>query len=251
MFRLIFLSLFVCLNAQALVVVSDFDDTIKITNAGNIAAATYNGIFKSKVYTGIPELLAEMRSYTSELHIVSAAPSVIAPRMRSLLRKQGIQYDSLNYRLIRAWDNKIHFKVKTIERILESGEEVILLGDDVEKDPEIFVDIQQRFPGQVIAAYVHQVKNRPLPSGVTAYYTGFDIALREYLSGRMDEASVGRILLAFDEAGNLRRSFPGFSYCPVDGTNFQWQVATSFNKGASELTDKIIRFCSRGSDRVK
>jgi phosphatidate phosphatase APP1 len=251
MLRILLLFSFFMAQAQALVIVSDFDDTIKITNAGNLAAAAYNGIFKSKVYTGMPEFLAEARSYSTGLHIVSAAPSVVAPRMRSLLRIHRIEYTSLNYRLIRAWDKKIPFKIKAIEHILESGEEVILLGDDVERDPEIFLELKDRFPGKILAAYIHQVKNRKLPSGVIAYYTSFDLALNEYLAGRMTEASVYHVLASFETPKDLKRTFPGFSYCPKEQSSFQWQQQSSFNKGASELADKIIEFCSQRSAQVK
>ena len=250
-FFLSLIFIFFSLETRALVVVSDFDDTIKITNAGNLVAATYNGFFKTKVYTGMPELLSEMRTYSDELHIVSAAPSIVAPRIRSLLQKQRIAYESLSYRLLRSWEDKIQFKIEAIERVLERGEEVILLGDDVEKDPEIFQEIQQRFPGKVLAAYIHQVKGRKLPSGVTPYYTSFDLALHEFLAGRMNEASVNHIVSSFGAEKAMKRSFPGFSHCPTRSEKFEWQQATSFNKDASVLADQIVSFCSKRSVRVK
>jgi len=246
----LFLILF-SLETRALVVVSDFDDTIKITNAGNLAAATYNGFFKTKVYTGMPELLSEMRAYTEELHIVSAAPSLVAPRIRNLLRKQKIAYESLSYRLLRSWEDKIQFKLEAIEEVLKRGEEIILLGDDVEKDPEIFQEIQQRYPGKVLAAYIHQVRSRKLPPGVIPYYTSFDLALHEFLAGRMAEAGVQQVLASFGAAPSLKRTFPGFTHCPSQTEKFEWQQATTFNKDASELSDRIIAFCSKRSVRVK
>lgn len=241
---IIFFLLLTSLKAQALVIVSDFDDTIKITNAGNLAAATYNGFLMSKVYTGMPELLAEMRSYAPELHIVSAAPSIVAPRIRSLLRKQGVRYDSLRYRLLRNWKDKILFKTQVIEAVIAEGEEVILLGDDVEKDPEIFSEIGIRFPGKVLASYVHSIRNRKLPAGVTPYFTSFDLALNEFMAGRLSSSSVEVVLSSLLTAPDLKRAFPGFAHCPTGEEDFSWQRKSELGDLGTSLTEKIIDFCS-------
>lgn len=236
--------IFFSVETRALVVVSDFDDTIKITNAGNLPAATYNGFLKTKVYTGMPELLSEMRSYTNGLHIVSAAPSIVAPRIRNLLRKQDIAYESLQYRLIRNWKDKILFKTQVIEEIIASGEEVILFGDDVEKDPEIFREIQLKHPTKVLAAYAHQVKNRKLPEGITPYFTSYDLALHEHMAGRLPMSSLERVLAEIISASDLKRTFPGFAHCPKHEEEFSWHTRSGLGELSSQLVDKIVKFCS-------
>lgn len=236
---------FTIFSAHALVLVSDFDDTIKITNAGNLAAATYNGFLKTKVYSGMPELLSEMSSYTEGLHVVSAAPSIVAPRIRKLLAVNDIQYQSLNYRLLRNWQQKKKFKIETLKEILrDTGDDIILLGDDVEEDPAIFDEIQNLFPGRVLAAYVHVIKQKQLPSSVTPYYTSFDLALYENLAGRMDSQSVARVFNSLLEARNLKRTFPGFSHCPKSEEDFSWQKKSGLDLPVSRLVARIVQFCS-------
>ena len=131
------LSLVYSLSAfSEITIVSDLDDTIKITNAGSAGRATYNGIFTEKVFIGIPEFLSEARNYTERLHVVTASPPIIGKRVRATLFSNNIRYDSVIFKGVTGGETKINFKVNAIKRIIErTGDQVILIGDDVNHDP--------------------------------------------------------------------------------------------------------------------
>lgn len=239
----LFLALF-SFGAQAsITIISDLDDTIKITNAADLKRATYNGIFRKRVYTGMPEFLNEARSYSNALHVVTASPSVIRPRVNATLAAHDIEADGVYLRNVFR-EGKHEFKVRVIKDIMaETSDNVILIGDDVDKDPEIYQQIQQSFPERVLGVYIHIVRNREVPAGMTRYWTSFDLALREFLAGRMALPSVKKVGESLLQASKLSRIFPKFAHCPSDASIFEWQLQTIFLQEAQELTEKLKQYC--------
>ena len=114
-----FFLLYSSVSSAAITLISDMDDTIKITNAGDFPTAAYNGVFTEKVFTGMPEFLGEARSYTVELHVVTAAPPVIGARIRDTLHDNGIDYDSVILRPLSGGISKLDFKVNAIKALIE------------------------------------------------------------------------------------------------------------------------------------
>ncbi len=244
-FLLISLSSFTTFAGVTLI--SDLDDTIKITNVANKPRATYNGIFGRRVFAGMPEFFEEARKYASELHVVSASFKIIRPSVIKTLELHGIEAESITLRNPLLRGGKISYKLRAISRIIDSGvDDIVLIGDDVDKDPEIFVEIQRRYPGRILASYIHVIRNRPLPEGegLETYYTAADLALREFLAGRMDLESTSRIFerLILDES--LFNVIPGFAHCPSESTIWDWQLGTVFSEEASRLVDRIIQHCT-------
>lgn len=231
----------------AVTIISDLDDTIKITNAGNFARASWNGVFKEKVFLGIPEFLEEARSYADGLHVVTASPSIILPDVIETLSKNNIKYESLSYRSLRRWESSVPFKVKAIQEILDkTGHQAILMGDDVNHDPEVYDEILKSHPDQVAAIYIHVIEGRELPETSTPYWTTFDLAVREHIAGRMSSDSVEKVLSKLLSTEKMKSIFPKFAQCPSSATIFEWQLQTIFQQGALELTNKIAGYCRRG-----
>lgn len=241
--------LFLALAIQSLTafadisILSDLDDTIKITNAGSIRAATYNGIAKERVFQGIPEFLSEARSYSNALHVVTASPSLILPDIRETLDKNKIQYESLRYRSVRNWKNSRVFKLGAIKEILDlTTDKLILMGDDVNHDPEIYEEIRQQYPERIAAIYIHVIQGRSLPESSTPYWTSFDLALREFLAGRMNENGVNSVFQSLLNVKKWKYIFPRFAHCPST-LPFEWQLETPFATQAQELISLIGDHC--------
>lgn len=231
---------------SSVTVISDLDDTIKITDAGNIAHATVNGIFSEKVFTGMPEFLRGTRSYADALFVVSAGPKLIKSRAKALLKKHEIQYDGLRLRPIPGKQGKLTFKVKTILEIMDKTPgEVILLGDDVDLDPEVYTEIVKTHPERVLGVYIHTVKNRPIPEGFVSYWTSLDLALKEHLAGRMESSAVSSVLEALKNEPKLKRIIPKFADCPTSAVVWEWQLTTMFSAEAMELGRKLTDYCDR------
>jgi hypothetical protein len=212
------LAFFLSSPANALMIVSDVDDTIKVSNSGNKIDWAWRGMFKKTIYAGMPELLASWRDTGATLHLVTASPGPMAPRMRSMLRHHSIQFETLKWRGD-IFQDMLEFKVEAISGLLDQApeEDVILIGDDVGKDPEVFVEISRKYGLRVLATYVRPVKNRPLFLGQRPYLTAYEIFSHEHLEGRLPIERGGDIAQSI-LAAPPKHVVPRFAWCPAELT---------------------------------
>lgn len=247
-------SLFLSLSAHsAISVISDLDDTIKITNAGDAIEATVNGVFTLTAYTGMPAVINEMDSEDGKFYVLSASPAFLKPRVKELLAKNNLKPDGIILRNVLRRESTFEFKTRSIRTILEnSPDDFILLGDDVDKDPVVFEAIQKEFPHRITAAYIHVIKDREIPAGVTRYWTAFDLAVREASAGRLNSDSVLKVFGVVNTGRKLKEIIPKFANCPLSATTWEWQLATAFSQESLELSSKLVSFCkSRTPDDMK
>lgn len=239
--------LLVSFTTQAQIsIISDLDDTIKITEAGGNAS----DIVGEDVYTGMPEFLKEAKSYTTELYILSASPSFMESIIRSTLRKHGIEYKRLILRG-NIFEDKFSYKVKQIKRIMEeSRDDFILIGDDLGQDPEVYAEIERLYPGRVLGRYIHKVQDRKVPSS-TLYWTSIELFLREHMEGRMEASSVEDAFDLLSTEKNMEMIFPKRAHCPTAANVWEWQTRTIFQQEAAKLIKKFVSFCqARRSDNI-
>lgn len=252
--NLISLCLFFSLSSHgAISVISDLDDTIKITNAGDPLEATVNGVFTLTAYTGMPTVINEMDTEEGKFYVLSASPAFLKPRVKELLAKNDLKADGIILRNVLRRESTLEFKTRSIRTILEnSPDDFILLGDDVDKDPFVFEAIQKEFPSRITAAYIHVVKNREIPAGITRYYTAFDLALRESMAGRLNADSVLKVFGVVSTGKKLKEIIPKFADCPTSPSTWDWQLETQFSQESTELSTKLISFCqTRTPDTMK
>ena len=241
-FGLVFL---LSLSAQAGVsIISDLDDTIKITRSDNVITSFPRAVFKNDVFTGIPEFFNEARSYANEVHIVTASPDVLKPKIKKTLSLHKIKVESISLRSIRNPQDKITYKVSRIKEIMEkSSDDFILLGDDVGKDPEVYEKIKELFPNRVLAAYIHVIKDREFSKDLTRMYSLHDLAIYENLAGRMSDESTQLVLQKVLDEKNLKYVIPYFAACPTQTDTWDAQMTTSFAATAKLIVDRLVSFC--------
>jgi phosphatidate phosphatase APP1 len=226
-------------------IISDLDDTIKITHVAKPTAAAARGIFRKTVFTGVPEFLNEARAYSTKLHILTASPKLIKHSVLRTLNSNQIKHDSIVFKNYLKNEGKVAYKVRKIREIMDqSDDEFIFLGDDVDKDPEVFQEIQNLYPERVLATYVHAVRGRKIPAGHVVYYTSADLALREMLAGRMSIRAAANVLSSIGKEKSLHNVIPYFASCPRDGAVWDWQLDTPLNLAATELVSDLIKHCS-------
>ena len=247
MTKLMYIALFfISLSVQGAVsIISDLDDTIKITEA----SGDPEDLLGSDVYTGMPEFLAAAASYNQgDLYILSASPSILAPKIRSTLKKRGINYKRLILRS-NLFEDKLVYKVKEIKKILdESSDDFILIGDDFGKDPEIFAEIERHYPHRIFGKYIHKVKGRAFADN-TVYYTAIDLFLREFEAGRIEASSVEKAFEVMNAETDMEMIFPEKAHCPTTAVVWAWQVRTIFMQEAASLIQKFTKHCqARRSD---
>lgn len=237
---MLILSLVLSFNLFADVsIITDFDDTIKITEgSGNVT-----DFLDDDIYTGMPEIFAGAKDYSKSLYVLTASPSIIKARVRQILAKRKISYKELVLRS-NLREGKFDYKVRIITRILKaSADDFILIGDDVGKDPEVFSEIQKQFPERILNSYIHVVKARVIPSDVTPYWTSFDLAMREHLAGRMNDGWIEKIWSTLMMEPKFKYIFPKKADCPTSTVVWEWQMATVFQPEAFSLGEKLSALC--------
>jgi Uncharacterized conserved protein (DUF2183) len=242
----VFLVLFSLNSFAQISIISDLDDTIKITEAGG----NPTDIIGDDVYIGMPQFLSEAKAYAPTLYILSASPSFMEKKIRSTLRLHQISVNELILRR-NIFEDKFSYKVKEIQRIMDaSTDDFILIGDDFGKDPEVYAEIERLYPGRVLGTYIHKVKGRDFRATVT-YWTSFDLFLREFEAFRMSADSVERAIEVLAAEKNLDMIFPKKAHCPTAATVWEWQTRTIFMQEAQKLISKFTKFCqARQSDII-
>ncbi|NBU21934.1 DUF2183 domain-containing protein [bacterium] len=204
-------------SAQAYTIVTDIDDTLKISNVSSFFGVIKYGLFGKKTFAGTKELMNELAANASKVIYLSASPKELKSRLRSLLVESG-GYPAGEFRL-RDWfdaPSSSEFKMSQLEDIARhSDDSFIFLGDDTESDPEIYTHFLGHHPEvKSLGVYIHQVSARALPGQVSPFRTAFDVALVEVENGRLtaDQAiRVGDAVLNAESKGLI---FPSFKHCP-------------------------------------
>ena len=198
-------------QAHSYTIISDLDDTIKITHSERIIPGAINGVFSFKIFSGIQSYLHGTESTRGDFYIVTASPDILKDKVKYLLKKYDLKIDGLYLRKNPQID-KLTYKVDTIKTILEkSSGDVILIGDDVGKDPEAYEKIRTLYPDRVKAIYIRPILNRAF-SG-TRIHTTLDLALSEMWANRINIESV---LAVFNDhlRDEMKYLVPKFAWCP-------------------------------------
>ena len=210
------LTLFLTTSAHAYMVISDVDDTIKITNSGDALQGAWRGLFTKDVFPAMPELYKAWAKDGATLHFVTASPSLLEKKIKELLAHYEVPYATLVLRR-NIFESKLKYKVRSISQIMDRypEEEVVLVGDDVGQDPEVFQELQKLYPGRVLSIYIRPVEARDIPLDQIPYVTTFDIVNEEHQERRLSYSmmlNTARLVVA----GDASKLFPKFAWCPTD-----------------------------------
>jgi hypothetical protein len=219
-------------------IISDLDDTIKISNTQAKLKTLVRGVFRSSAFLGMSELYqqwADVIDSTPAIYIVSSSPRILQNRIQKFLVKNSFPPSEL---FLRHWIKQpsvSRFKRECLEAIASKHREpLILIGDDTEHDPEILQKFKAKYPKRVLACYIHKIKGRELPEGLIGFYTAFDPACAEVTAGRLKQEQalqVGKVVL---NAKLKARLIPRYStQLPV---NFAPTIAAEHKKLSDQWT---------------
>lgn len=164
------------LNPSGLSVISDIDDTIKISEVTDKTALFANTFQHS--FRAVPQM-NELYSHWqtkqgAQFHYVSGSPWQLYLPLWELLKEAQFPLGSFHLRPFRWRDGSFltflkspeTHKTKIIEHLIASHltRRFILVGDSGERDPEIYAQIARRFPDQVLAIVVRDVTQEPADS---------------------------------------------------------------------------------------
>ena len=167
-----------CISAEGLSVISDIDDTVKLTNVGDRRELLANTFLRQfRPVPGMVDLYKEWHAAGTAFHYVSASPWQLAGCLAGFFEDSGLPAGSMHLSLFRLKDttplgrlpSKKRSKRRSIERILADfpGRRFVLIGDSGEKDPEIYTAVARRFPQQVAAIAIREVAGKPRRKSLT------------------------------------------------------------------------------------
>jgi phosphatidate phosphatase APP1 len=166
---------------EGISVISDIDDTIKITDVRNRSEALRNTFLRAfKPVEGMAtsyRLWAE--NHGALFHYVSGSPWPLFPDLEGFVRTNGFPEGTFHLRTL-AWSAESfseflgppdEFKLRAIEDLLRRFPErrFLLVGDSGERDPEIYGAIARKFPEQIAGIFIREVASESQDRWETAF----------------------------------------------------------------------------------
>lgn len=170
---------------EKITIISDLDDTIKITNVGNTTDAIRNGLFSEHFFAGMQELYSGIVPPNKTFFIVSGSIKYLRGRIEEALEENRMPKSEVILKELhdgRTADYKIR-KIRGI--ITNTPGTFILLGDDTEFDPEVLLAMKSEFPDRILATYIRSVRGVKLEAPLVPFLTAYEIAFHEYKAKRL------------------------------------------------------------------
>lgn len=153
-------------------IISDIDDTIKLTNVLDKKDFLQNTFIKE--FKAVPDMAKTFKQWRRQykncaFHFVSASPYQLYEELNDFTTKAGFPPASFHLKTIRPKDKTILqlfadplvYKRNQIKLILREfpSRTFILVGDSGEKDPEVYASIYKDYSSQIRAIYIRNVNN--------------------------------------------------------------------------------------------
>jgi len=159
---------FLPIGPEGLSVVSDIDDTIKVSNVRDRQELLANTFLRR--FEAVPDMASTYRLLAERgavFHYVSASPWQLYPLLADFLREAGFPDGTLRMKLVRLADSSAlrvfgsqeGYKTPEIEALLKAFpfRRFVLVGDSGEQDPEIFADVARRHGDRVREIWIRNV----------------------------------------------------------------------------------------------
>ena len=234
-------------------VVSDVDDTIKVTNVLNTRMKIINGLFTKKSFSGMSELYQQLNSPDTTIYYVSGSPNIIRTRINSFLKFNNFPQSEkliLKQGSVATYD----YKLKAIRDLIAqyNPNKIILVGDDTEFDPEVYHTLSAENVGKIEGIYIRSIKNRALPANdlIKSFFTPVEVAGFELLKDNFSVEGLNLVASSFIKQDHSSKLVIKGRYCPADGRDqveeLKHQVRDQSSIDSLERTQqKIIATCKR------
>jgi phosphatidate phosphatase APP1 len=154
--------------ADAVMVVSDIDDTIKVSHVEDSGKLLDYTFYRD--YEATPGMVTLYRRWSDEgavFHYVSSSPWQLYVPLRDFMATAGYPRGAMHLKHAHFTDGTIfnlfkkgsETKPAQIEALLERFAEhlFVMVGDSGEQDPEVYAALMRRHPEQVIRIYIRNV----------------------------------------------------------------------------------------------
>jgi len=160
------------IDETGLSVISDIDDTVKVTNVGDRRELLANTLLREfYAVPGMADVYRRWQESGTAFHYVSASPWQLLNCLCGFLRDAGLPSGSMHLKLFRLKDStplgrlpsRKRAKRKMIEQIMLDfpRRKFLLVGDSGEHDPEVYAAVARRHPERVAAIAIRQLEGKP------------------------------------------------------------------------------------------
>lgn len=160
-------------QSRGLSVISDIDDTIKLTEVNSRRKMLHRTFAEPfEAIDGMARVYQRWASQGALFHYVSSSPWQIYDAVQDFIDKEAFPAGSMHLKWFRLRD-EIFKRWRILRRKSKSGvirsllrrmpgRAFILVGDSGEKDPEIYAKLAAKYPRQVIRICIRQIDANPI-----------------------------------------------------------------------------------------
>lgn len=163
----------ICLAPEGISVISDLDDTVKVTEVTDKRKAIVNTFFREfRAVEGMADVYCGWAKQGAAFHFVSSSPWQLYEPLANFLQESGFPRATFHLRRFRIQDtglsplfeNPTEYKLAQIEPLIKAfrRRKFILVGDSGEQDPEAYGIIARRYTEQVLNIYIRDVTAEPV-----------------------------------------------------------------------------------------
>ena len=156
------------LSNSGMSVISDIDDTIKVSEVRNREALLMNTFCRPfKAVEGMAGVYRAWHTNGAQFHYLSASPWQLYIPLAEFIGKAGFPAGTFHMKDFRVKDSTVLallgdpevFKLKLIRPLFRQfpQRQFLLVGDSGEKDPEIYGQVAREFPKQVRGIFIRDV----------------------------------------------------------------------------------------------
>lgn len=158
------------ISPRGISVISDIDDTIKISNVKDKQALLKNTF--TKAFQAVPAMAGVYHAWQQQgaaFHYLSASPWHLYLPLAEFISTSGFPDGSYNLKNFRIKDqsffnlftSQVAYKKPIIEKLLNQypHRQFILVGDAGEEDPEIFANIAKLYPQQIQHIFIRDLSS--------------------------------------------------------------------------------------------
>ncbi len=155
------------IEPRGLSLISDVDDTIKISEVTNRRALLANTFLRDfKPVPGMSDVYRQWKRQGAQFHYISASPWQLHEPVTEFLKAESFPYGSMHMKVFRLKDRSAlalletqhEYKSEIIQKILSDfpQRQFILVGDSGEQDPEIYGELARRHSDQVLRIWIRE-----------------------------------------------------------------------------------------------
>jgi len=151
-------------------VISDIDDTVKITQVSDLEEVIENTFLKPyRPVPGMAKLYQRWAQQGAIIHFISASPWQLYAPLTEFTNEHGFPDVTFHLktfywkdsRFLSLFADPLEYKLGVVEPVIESfpQRQFILVGDSGEKDPEAYGTLARKYPDRVVFILIRAIEN--------------------------------------------------------------------------------------------